>query len=120
MANRFATMAMNAPDNCNVSMRFEYWEDLSISEFLERINIPYLFHNVVYWQAARFTFRVRGVDYDCRHAESTLKIDSDFTNCTLRDVAPRILQEYCTYACNCPPGFRTLPKVLRMEVFFRR
>ena len=64
MADRFKFMALNAPSKCNISMCFDFNCALPIKTFLEKIDLPNLFHNVSYWQGAQYKFKVHGVDRD--------------------------------------------------------
>ena len=64
MADRFKFMALNAPSKCNVSMCFDFNYSLPITEFLEKIDLPNLFHHVSYWQGAQYKFKVHGVNRD--------------------------------------------------------
>ena len=62
MAERYKFIAMNAPADCQVAMDFSFTYAYPIAEFLHKINLVELFHNVLYWQSAQFKFEVIGVD----------------------------------------------------------
>src|SRR5437773_10676384 len=70
MADRFKFMAMNAPiDVLPIDMGFGFRQDLTIDEFLNKINLPHLFHNVAYWQGAQFKLVVHGQDQEGRYLD---------------------------------------------------
>ena len=107
MADRFKFMAMNAPiDVLPLEMGFGFRQDLTIDEFLNKINLPHLFHNVAYWQSAQFKFVVHGQDQEGCYLDKELNLVVEAHEHTLAELAGVVRQAYFDiyrYFYDAPP-----------------
>jgi hypothetical protein len=116
MADRFKSLVLNAPNDCNIGMIFGFQKHLPIDEFLTKINIPHLFRNTPFWQGARFRFHVHGVDQENNFIDMVTEIYVDLLHFHLEDVSCRLHSEFNMQSRY---WFDEPPKVGRMEVYFR-
>ena len=117
MADRFKFMKLNAPADCYCEMTFGFNIHYSIDKFLEKINIPHLFENVAYWQAAQFRFDVHGVDDDHNFVDEVFDIFIEPKNYTLAQL-PDALVEGFRDVCKYYFDNARIPQVSKMTISF--
>ena len=116
MAERYKFLAMNAPADCQVSMDFCYTYAYPIAEFLQKINLFQLFHNVSYWQGAQFKFEVIGVGSDNSFQTEHFDLWIVLNNYTL-DSLPSAIHDAFENAAKFYFEHE-LPNVLKMTISF--
>ena len=94
MVDRFKALVLGAPTDCRISMNFAFPKNYSMKEFLEKINIPQLFHNAKYWQGANFKFYAHGVDYANFFMLHEIDVSLDLLHYNLNSVAQKIHDEF--------------------------
>ena len=101
---------MNAPiDVLPLEMGFGFRQDLTIDEFLNKINLQshnMLFHNVAYWQGAQFKFVVHGQDQEGCYLDKEFDMVVETHEHTLAELSGVVRQAYidaCKFFYDTPP-----------------
>ena len=115
MADNYKALALNTPHGCKLSMVFKFNNPHRISEFLSKLDIPHLFHNVAYWQDARFKFLVHGVDHQNFFNSREIDVPLDLLHFELKSVTHNILQAFNIL---CAYGFVEEPYIGQLEINF--
>ena len=94
MALRFKALALAAPTDCRISMNFQFPKNYPIKEFLQKINIPHLFHAAENWQQAHFKFFTHGIDHENYFMAHEIDIHVGLIYYILGDVTQKIHDEF--------------------------
>jgi hypothetical protein len=111
MADNFKMMALNAPAHCLVSMTFRFHVPMPIEEFLTNVDIPRIFSAASYWQGAKFSFRVCGVNHVGLYTVQDFNIPINLLHFNVKHVSFALLSEYVRvtkWAFNEPPLVRSM------------
>jgi hypothetical protein len=115
MADNFKMMALNAPAHCMVSMNFRFHVPMPIDEFLTNVDIPRIFSAASYWQGAKFSFRVRGVNHDGYFIIQDFNIPINLLHFNVKHVSFALMSEYVRVTAWT---FGGAPLVHSMSVWF--
>ncbi len=113
MADNYKRMVLNAPNDCRVSMNFEFCEALPIREFLERIDLQNLFQCVSYWQGLKFHFTFVGVTRNNSFYNREVYIPVNLLHLNPETIEVSLWHEIKSF---CLYDFETEPKISKMRI----
>ena len=118
MADNFKLMALSAPNDCKIAMRFSFSCDLPIIDFLHRIDIPKLFRLCCGWHGSRFMFRMCGVTNYNTFVTEDIYLYQSLLHCAVNDIEGLILKEINNGAYGKFFGWLNEPYVKEMQISY--